>query len=72
MGEAPEWWVLIQAAKYLGVPPWDLEQQRPFWLNAALASLSAENDPQVVKAREMLATMRAKVKAVQTHGNAAY
>lgn len=43
MGEAPLWFTLIQAARYLGVPPWDLAAKPAWWVRVALASQSAES-----------------------------
>jgi len=43
MGEAPVWYSLIQAARYLGVPPWDLARKPVWWMRVALAAQSAEN-----------------------------
>ena len=49
MGEPPDWYIHIRAARYLGVAPWELSEQPVFWRAAALAAESAEND-----AREQL------------------
>lgn len=43
MGEVPLWFSLIQAAKYLGVAPWDLAKQPAWWLRAAQIAQSAES-----------------------------
>ena len=43
MGEMPEWYALLQAAKYLQTPPWVLLEQPFFWYEWALDALSAEN-----------------------------
>ena len=43
MGAAPEWYVLLRAAKYLGVAPWELMEQPATWMNLALAAEGAEN-----------------------------
>lgn len=43
MGEVPDWYVTIQAARYLKVPPWDLVDQPIFWQRAAYAAMDAEN-----------------------------
>lgn len=43
MGEVPDWYRLLVAARYLGVPPWDLAQKPLWWMNIALAAQSAEN-----------------------------
>ena len=42
MGEVPQWYRVIRAAKYLGVPPWDLAAKPLWWLEIALAAESAE------------------------------
>lgn len=42
MGEAPDWWFLIRAARYLGVAPWELSKQPEFWMNAALVTENVE------------------------------
>ncbi len=42
MGKPPHWYLLIRAAKYLGVPPWDLEQAPIEWFYRALAAEEAE------------------------------
>jgi hypothetical protein len=38
----PDWYPLIVAAKYLGVPPWDLLERSVFWRDKALIAMSAE------------------------------
>lgn len=43
MGGVPLWYSLVQAAKYLGVPPWELAKQPVWWMNVALAAQSAES-----------------------------
>lgn len=43
MGEVPDWFILLKAARYLGVPPWDLAQKPYWWINIAIAAESAEN-----------------------------
>lgn len=43
MGSVPEWYLLIRAARYLGVPPWDLMQQPAIWREWALTAENAEN-----------------------------
>jgi hypothetical protein len=44
MGEVPDWYVHLRAAKYLGVSPWELAQQPVFWRNAALVAEATEAD----------------------------
>lgn len=43
MGEIPEWYRLICAAKYLGVAPWDLHSQPVIWQSWADMAERAEN-----------------------------
>lgn len=38
----PEWYPLMQAARYLGVPPWDLADQAECWTDWALSARNAE------------------------------
>ncbi|MBX6770885.1 MAG: hypothetical protein IRY83_04115 [Chloroflexi bacterium] len=42
MGHPPEWYLLIRAARYLGVAPWELARQSSVWRDWALISQSAE------------------------------
>lgn len=42
LGEAPWWFETIEAARHLGVVPWELAQAPIFWQDAALAAMSAE------------------------------
>ncbi len=42
MGECPDWYLLFKAARYLGVAPWELENQHPLWLEWAVHALTAE------------------------------
>ena len=42
MGSCPDWYVLVRAARYLGVPPWILMDQSKIWLEWALAAETAE------------------------------
>jgi hypothetical protein len=42
MGEAPDWYSHIRAARYLGVAPWELSEAPAFWRAAALEAESAE------------------------------
>jgi hypothetical protein len=53
----PDWYVTVQAAKWLGVAPWDLMKQPLYWTHWGLAGRSAEN-----KAEKIL-TERARAKA---------
>ncbi len=40
----PDWYVVIAAAKYLGVAPWDLWRQPAIWARWALIARNAEID----------------------------
>lgn len=40
----PDWYVHIQAARYLKVPPWELVKQSVYWRDKALAAMSAEHE----------------------------
>lgn len=42
MGEAPQWFVLMKVAKWLGVPPWDLARQPVGWYRMAVLAMSLE------------------------------
>jgi hypothetical protein len=48
MGSCPDWYLLLRAARYLGVAPWDLSERPQAWMEWALesenAELSAENE----------------------------
>ena len=46
MGYCPDWYAVIQAAKYLGVPPWELMNQSLWWQDRAFMSMSAEGEAQ--------------------------
>lgn len=43
MGEVPDWYLLLQAARYLRVPPWDLAAKPMWWIQIALAAQGAES-----------------------------
>ncbi len=42
LGECPDWYPLLVAARYLGVPPWELAKQSKVWMDWALAASAAE------------------------------
>ena len=46
MGEPADWWNLIAATKYLGVPPWDLACQPVWWIDVAVMAANAESHAQ--------------------------
>lgn len=41
-GAVPDWYPRQQAARYLGVPEWELEQQSIEYTNRALVAMDAE------------------------------
>lgn len=45
----PDWYALIQSAKYLNVAPWDLLDQSVWWRDKALIAMSAEQSAQEIK-----------------------
>lgn len=51
MGEIPEWYLLLRAAKYLGCAPWELAAQPDIWRQWAVAAESAEGHAQAERAR---------------------
>lgn len=42
MGEQPDWYPLIVAARAMGVAPWELHAQPVFWTEVGLAYQQAE------------------------------
>lgn len=42
IGQPPVWYLTIRAARYLGVPPWDLEEMPLVWQYRALVAQSIE------------------------------
>lgn len=46
MGEPPEWWSSMQAARYLGVPWWELTKRSIWWRDKAIIAMNAENQAQ--------------------------
>ena len=45
-GELPDWYLLMKAAHYLGVAPWELEQRSPWYIHHALSAESATIEAQ--------------------------
>lgn len=56
MGEMHDWYVLIRAAKYLGVAPWELAEKPIAWMNWALAAEDIDDSLE----REMAKRARGK------------
>jgi hypothetical protein len=42
VGQCPEWYKLIRAARYLGVPSWELARQPVWWVDVAIIAEEAE------------------------------
>jgi predicted chitinase len=51
MGTVPDWYPLMQAAKYLNVAPWALLEASAWWKDKALIAMSAEADAQEIRAQ---------------------
>lgn len=51
MGELPEWYISLRAAKYLGCKPWELIEQPVIWQEYALAAVRAEGTAQEQRAQ---------------------
>lgn len=52
MAECADWYAHIQAAKYLGVAPWELLQAGVWWEDRALDCLKVEKEAQDAKAKQ--------------------
>lgn len=48
MGTCPDYYVLIQAAKYLECKPWELMEQSVVWRDWALKCMTAESNAQEI------------------------
>jgi len=46
--KCPDWYPVVQAAKYLGVAPWELMQQSIYWRDKALIAMTAEYQAQEI------------------------
>ncbi|MGZ3677039.1 MAG: hypothetical protein ACXWQR_00545 [Ktedonobacterales bacterium] len=44
--DVPDWYYLIRAARYLGVPPWELAERPIYWMEWANIAQNAEIDVQ--------------------------
>lgn len=47
LGEIPDWYPLLMAARYLRVPPWELARRSVWWRDIALLAQEVEaiSDP---------------------------
>ena len=50
-GDLPDWYMLLRAARYLGVAPWDLAAQPAHWFQWALQAERAEVEARTKKAK---------------------
>jgi len=48
MGAYPDYYPIMQAAKYIGCPPWELLEQSAWWQDKALICMTAENEAQEI------------------------
>lgn len=44
LGEIPDWAAVVLVARFLGVAPWELEEQPYFWFAAAVEVMKAEHE----------------------------
>ena len=44
MGAVPDYYALVQSARYLGVAPWELAEQPSYWVQIAQVCEGAEID----------------------------
>ncbi len=44
--QCPDWYRIGQAAKYWGVPPWEMIKQGVWWEDKALIAMAAEAEAQ--------------------------
>lgn len=52
MGALPDWYILLRAARYLQVAPWELAAQPSAWMEWALAAESAEDEAHAILAKQ--------------------
>lgn len=46
MGDCPDWYATIQAAKYLNCAPWELIEQSIYWQDKAFVGMDGESQAQ--------------------------
>ncbi len=49
VGRVPEWYMLVRAAKYLGVAPWEMLDRPTYWMEWALMGEAAENEAEKIR-----------------------
>jgi len=47
LGACPDWYPLLKAARFLGVPPWELAGRPLVWQQWALVAEAAEQEAKV-------------------------
>lgn len=52
MGTCPSWYRTIQAARYLGVAPWDLAGQPLAWVRMAEEAQAADAHAEAVRSKQ--------------------
>lgn len=52
MGDPPDNFSVVMAAKYWGVPPWEMMHESIYWIQAADDYANAERHRDEVRARE--------------------
>lgn len=56
MGELPEWYITVKAARLAGVPPWELAAQPLIWQSwihaADIAELAARTERDAINERK--------------------
>jgi len=48
----PDWYPIIQAAKYLNVSPWELLDRSVWWRDKALIAMAAESQAQEIRDKQ--------------------
>ncbi len=51
MGSCPDWYAVMQAARYLKVPMWELMEQSIWYTDKALIAMTAEHEAQEILAK---------------------
>lgn len=46
MGVCPDWYAVMQAAKYLNCTPWELMSQSVYWIDRAFDAMDGERQAQ--------------------------
>ena len=54
MGYLPDWYLMVRAARYLGVAPWELEERPALWAIRALVAQRAEAGAEAAQLQELV------------------